>query len=203
LEINNFIQLIDYADKKDINPTAALSQFFKDGLQIYYIVLKKYKVTYTSTNSGSKKYKKRQHSAFDPILLPPNIINEILMAGSTSLYSLMEALAPDGYELSGIWPQDNPKIDVNDLKIIANSNVRAQEVESLNDTALKVIGLLMFHLSETPLYKRGSRPNKSQIQKLLIDIAEKYKVEQYGLETADERVLTRALKYIESKKGNR
>ena len=72
---------------------------------------------------------------------------------------------------------------------------------SASSTALKVIGLLMHHLSKSPKYASGTSANRSQIKELLLDLAEELDVNSYGLSKVDERLLSDALKHIESQKN--
>ena len=72
---------------------------------------------------------------------------------------------------------------------------------SASSTALKVIGLLMHHLAKSPKYASGTSPNRSQIKELLLDLAEELDVNSYGLSKVDERLLSDALKHIESQKN--
>lgn len=71
---------------------------------------------------------------------------------------------------------------------------------SATSTALKVIGLLMYHLAKSPKYATGSKPNKSQIKALLQELADELGVDDYGLNKVDERVLSEAMKHLENQK---
>lgn len=72
--------------------------------------------------------------------------------------------------------------------------------EAASNTSLKVIGLLLYHLAKSPKYASGSSPNKSQIKDLLLDLAQELSINQYGLSKVDERLLTKAIKYLETQK---
>lgn len=77
---------------------------------------------------------------------------------------------------------------------------RATPKDTPSNSALKVIGLLMHHLAKSPKYASGASPNKSQIKELLLDLALELGVDPYGLNKADERVLSEAMKYLENQK---
>lgn len=73
--------------------------------------------------------------------------------------------------------------------------------EALNKTALKVIGLFMYDLSERgKKYTNNGQPNKSQIKDFLQTLATKYKIDDHGLRKVDERLLTNALNYFNEQK---
>ena len=75
------------------------------------------------------------------------------------------------------------------------------EMYKPKDSALKVIGLLMHHLAKSPRYASGTNPNKSQIKKLLLELADELDIDDYGLNKVDERLLAEALKYLETQKN--
>jgi hypothetical protein len=66
---------------------------------------------------------------------------------------------------------------------------------------LKVIGLLLNYLAKNAKFQTGGNPNKSQVKELLIKLAEELKINPYGLAKVDERLLTDALKYLETQKN--
>ena len=78
--------------------------------------------------------------------------------------------------------------------------VHGNAVSPSSNTSLKVIGLLMHHLAKSPKYASGTSPNKSQIKELLLDLAVELGVDPYGLNKADERVLSEALRHLENQK---
>lgn len=89
----------------------------------------------------------------------------------------------------------------NDVGVIKNSQAQEPSLvdESLNKTALKVIGLLMLHLNKGK-YTNNGKPNRSQLKGLLLELASKHNIKNYGLDSADERILKRAWDYIEEQK---
>ena len=78
--------------------------------------------------------------------------------------------------------------------------VHGNAASSPSNASLKVIGLLMYHLAKSPKYASGTSPNKSQIKELLLDLALELEVDPYGLNKADERVLSEAMRYLGNQK---
>jgi len=114
------------------------------------------------------------------------------------------------------WEEDMPaysdvtleRIYVLEAEVITTKANKGNKVSisktttgSASSTALKVIGLLMHHLAKSPKYASGTSPNRSQIKELLLDLAEELDVNSYGLSKVDERLLSDALKHIESQKN--
>ena len=114
------------------------------------------------------------------------------------------------------WEEDMPaysdvtleRIYVLEAEVITTKANKGNKVSisktttgSGSSTALKVIGLLMHHLSKSPKYASGTSANRSQIKELLLDLAEELDVNSYGLSKVDERLLSDALKHIESQKN--
>ena len=89
----------------------------------------------------------------------------------------------------------------NDVGLIKNSQAQEPSLvdESLNKTALKVIGLLMLHLNKGK-YTNNGKPNRSQLKGLLLELAREHKIKDFGLNNADELILKRAWDYIEEQK---
>ncbi|MDA3807657.1 MAG: hypothetical protein PF440_07075 [Thiomicrorhabdus sp.] len=83
---------------------------------------------------------------------------------------------------------------------IENIGIKSTK-ESASNTALKVIGLLLYHLAKNSKYASGENPNKSQVKELLISLADELNIDPYGLAKVDERLLSEALKYLESQKN--
>ncbi len=86
--------------------------------------------------------------------------------------------------------------EVENLKITKSSHRQ----DNSTNTALKVIGLLMHHLAKSPKYARGEAPNKSEVKKLLLNLAVELNIDSYGLNKVDERLLSNALSYLEEQK---
>ena len=85
----------------------------------------------------------------------------------------------------------------NNKKVHSN----AETLETPSNTSLKVVGLLMHYLAKTKGYASGTSPNKSQIKELLLQLAAELDVDNYGLNKVDERLLSEALKYLETQKN--
>ncbi len=100
------------------------------------------------------------------------------------------------YNLIGLDSIFLLKSDIN----IGDKLPNKTSAEAPSKTSLKVIGLLVYHLAKSPKYASGSSPNKSQIKELLLDLAQELCINQYGLSKVDERLLTEAIKYLETQK---
>lgn len=85
--------------------------------------------------------------------------------------------------------------------ITISKKARENETEKPSATALKVIGLLMYHLSKSPKYASGETPNKSQIKELLLELAVEFGISNYGLSKVDERLLVDAIRHLETQKN--
>ena len=84
--------------------------------------------------------------------------------------------------------------------INTKKTVKPSGSDLATNTSLKVVGLLMKHLAKTPKYASGSSPNKSEIKKLLLTLADEFDIDAYGLNKVDERLLADAMKYLEEQK---
>lgn len=89
------------------------------------------------------------------------------------------------------------ELEQNEKKVHSN----AETLETPSNTSLKVVGLLMHYLAKTKGYASGTSPNKSQIKELLLQLAAELDVDSYGLNKVDERLLSEALKYLETQKN--
>jgi len=129
----------------------------------------------------------------------------------TELINLVRGNTPDGFIFNQMLDGENRVVDTSKVFIDPDSLRQkpsipiAQGIEEFTvrptKTSLKVIGLLMTHLAKSPKYASGASPNKSQIKELLLDLAEEFDVNSYGLAKVDERLLSDALKHIESQKN--
>lgn len=156
--------------------------------------------------------------------LDADCITSIIVNGSFSKADLVNAqLDKDSKILDGMntnyaggslmWTID-PELDesfsIDDIFLL-ESDIKARALKPKQDlpittskpsnTALKTIGLLMCHLAKAPKYASGSTPNKSEIKKLLLNLADEFEVNDYGLNKVDERLLTEAMKYLETQKN--
>jgi hypothetical protein len=93
------------------------------------------------------------------------------------------------------------KIELEEYFSWSASSTKSIATEKPTNTSLKVIALLMHHLAKSPRYASGKSPNKSQIKKLLLELADELDIDDYGLNKVDERLLAEALKYLETQKN--
>ena len=121
---------------------------------------------------------------------------------------LFDLGAPKGYVIASLGRESDDQSITDNLFIDPNpssSNAKEQLSDNLvtkpSTTSLKVIALLMHHLAKSPRYASGKSPNKSQIKKLLLELADELDIDDYGLNKVDERLLAEALKYLETQKN--
>ena len=84
--------------------------------------------------------------------------------------------------------------------IAISKKAPTKATEKPTATSLKVIGLLMYHLSKSPKYAAGDSPNKSQIKELLLELAIELDIDNYGLSKVDERLLADAMRHLDTQK---
>jgi hypothetical protein len=155
-----------------------------------------------------------------PLRLNERAIKELLVSHQFNEAELYRELAP---EIDNVdfwktecevydWEEDLPEYDTIKLEQIQVCELELEKCLSVkglpskdasqdpSSTALKVIGLLMHHLSKSPKYASGNAPNKSQIKELLLELAVELNVNNYGLNKVDERLLKEASDYLETQK---
>jgi len=156
-----------------------------------------------------------------PLRLNERAIKELLVSHQFNEAELYRELAP---EIDNVdfwktecevydWEEDLPEYDTIKLEQIQVCELELEKCLSVkglpsknaskdpSSTALKVIGLLMHHLSKSPKYASGDTPNKSQIKELLLELAVELDVNNYGLSKVDERLLKQASDYLETQKN--
>jgi hypothetical protein len=156
-----------------------------------------------------------------PLRLNQQAIKELLVSRQFNEVELYRELAQ---EVDGVdfwkterelhdWDASLPGYDTVTLDQIQVSKFQLEELlttskkapENRTDkpsaTALKVIGLLMYHLAKSPKYASGKNPNKSQVKELLLELAIELDVNNYGLSKVDERLLAEAMKHLETQKN--
>lgn len=155
-----------------------------------------------------------------PLRLNERAIKELLVSRQFNEVELYRELAPEidevdfwktECEVYG-WEEDLLEYDIIKLDQIQVCELELEKCLSVglpsknvskdpSSTALKVIGLLMHHLSKSPKYASGDTPNKSQIKELLLELAVELDVNNYGLSKVDERLLKQASDYLETQKN--
>ena len=156
-----------------------------------------------------------------PLRLNERAIKELLVSHQFNEAELYRELAP---EIDNVdfwktecevydWEEDLPEYDTIKLEQIQVCELELEKCLSVkglpskdasqdpSSTALKVIGLLMHHLSKSPKYASGNAPNKSQIKGLLLDLAVELNVNNYGLNKIDEKLLKEASEYLKTQKN--
>lgn len=138
-------------------------------------------------------------------------LNLLYTSDEIAFSDLITWNAPEGFKLQEMLGGAARPIRASSIYIDPSSlrkqlkPIPSQNAESFADrptnTGLKVIGLLMIHLAKSPKYASGNSPNKSQIKELLIELANEFDINEYGLSKVDERLLTAAMKYLETQKN--
>lgn len=160
-----------------------------------------------------------------PLKLNARAIKSLIVHGQFSEAELYRQLAPSlNTSAVDFWKTEREVYDwkkklpehttfsTSDIYVVESelvatieSNKQSSSTSSTQEkpptTALKVIGLLMHHLSKSPKYASGSSPNKVQIKELLLELATELSVNTYGLNKVDERLLTEAMRYLETQKN--
>ena len=156
-----------------------------------------------------------------PLRLNERAIKELLVSRQFNEVELYRELAPEIDDVDfwkterevHDWEEDLPEYDIIKLEQIQVCELELEKCLSVkgvpsknaskdpSSTALKVIGLLMHHLSKSPKYASGGAPNKSQIKELLMELAVELDVNNYGLSKVDERLLKQASDYLETQKN--
>lgn len=156
-----------------------------------------------------------------PLRLNERAIKELLVSRQFNEVELYRELAPEidevdfwktECEVYG-WEEDLLEYDIIKLDQIQVCELELEKCLSVkgvpsknaskdpSSTSLKVIGLLMHHLSKSPKYASGNAPNKSQIKGLLLDLAVELNVNNYGLNKIDEKLLKEASEYLKTQKN--
>ena len=113
---------------------------------------------------------------------------------------------PDILKISDIYT-DYPPAQANTTAPADTVQADQPKPQTNNDTpskaAKKVIGLFMLDLMDrSSKYKTSDKPNKSAIRDYLLYLAQKHHIDSYGLNNADERILSESLKYLEEQKAD-
>ena len=156
-----------------------------------------------------------------PLRLNERAIKELLVSRQFNEVELYRELAPEIDDVDFWkterevydWEEDLPEYDTIKLEQVQVCELELEKCllvkglppknvsENPSTTSLKVIALLMHHLSKSPKYASGGAPNKSQIKELLLELAVELDVNNYGLSKVDERLLKQASDYLETQKN--
>jgi hypothetical protein len=156
-----------------------------------------------------------------PLRLNERAIKELLVSRQFNEVELYRELAPEIDDVDfwkterevHDWEEDLPEyatikleqVQVCELELAICLSVKEVPSKNVSEnpstTSLKVIALLMHHLSKSPKYASGGAPNKSQIKELLLELAVELDVNNYGLSKVDERLLKQASDYLETQKN--
>lgn len=139
---------------------------------------------------------------------PP--LNLLFTFNQIELIDLIKGNTPKGFNFSKMLDGRGRIVELSKLLVDPSSErqkpIETQTPEILefsnhpSNASLKVIGLLMLHLAKSKRYAAGDAPNKSQIKELLLSLADEFNVKEYGLSKVDERLLTDALRHLETQK---
>lgn len=223
MTLDELIPISRFNQNNDLTFRETLAKTLANKIEAYYVFDARCLVIYAPTNDSHKGKGTKNNMIGNPdcieieylscdfIPLTENIVRDLWGCEEEKLQALIYDSAPEGFFLQTMLDGENRPI--NESTIYVNPNFKymassrgVNEVTSSNvldkptNTALKVIGLLMSHLSKSPKYAVGNIPNKTQIKELLLELSEEFDVNEYGLSKVDERLLTDALKYIENQK---
>jgi hypothetical protein len=224
MTLDELIPLSKYNKENDFNFRESLAKALTGKIEIYYVFDGRSYVIYEPEDAnhkgkgtegnlfGSSDAIEAVYAPCDFILLPQEVIRELWGMVSykefkVTLLDIIREKQPEGFKLHNMLDGWAREITIDTLYVrkdlgvkVAGSNGTVGGIEKTNNTALKVIGLLMHQLAKSPKYASGTSPNKSQIKELLLDLAEELGINPYGLSKVDERVLADALKYLETQK---
>jgi hypothetical protein len=212
MTLDDLTPIADYCVEKKLTFKKALQKAISNQLEVYFVCTTQTVVRFGHALDSTQinTIQTREYKACDLIPIPEDVIKTLWGEGKVALLYLLEAISPENYEVVALQPRNHPAITQEDIYVKEILSTRTKDDPSKNppihlspsDTALKVIGLLMHYLKDhSKKYAFNSQPNKSEIKKLLLDLAQKEKVKDYGLSTVDERILSQALKYIEDQRN--
>ncbi len=225
MKLDELAPLHKYIQAQGLTYKEALARALANKLDIYYVFDQWTRVSYVleedfingtvtdKTFRESPNLIEHEYETCDLVSLTPDHIRWLWNAGSTDLSNLtvvelLEPGKPEGYVIAGLVGEteemlviDNLFVDPNPKSRQADQDAPEAANEKPSSTALKVVGLLMHHLAKSPKYASGSSPNKSPIKELLLDLAGELGVSTYGLSKVDERLLTEAMRYLETQKN--
>jgi hypothetical protein len=225
MKLVDLMPLAIYNEQQNLSTRESLATALAGKIEIFYVFEARNLVVYepideshhgkgTKNNMfGGPEAIELDIAPCDFIPVPPNVLRD-LWAGMSDENSgvflewLIAESTPEGFGLTQMLSGRGREVTIDDLYVKKDASAGKSELEvaagdkdKLNNTALKVIGLLMHQLAKSPKYASRSGPNKSQIKELLLTLAEDLKVSPYGLSKVDERLLTDAMKYLEDQKS--
>lgn len=225
MKLDELTPLHKYIQEQGLTYKEALARALANKLDIYYVFDQWARVSFVleedfsngtvtdKTFRESPSLIETEYETCDLVSLTPDHIRWLWNAGSTELSNLtvaelLEPGKPEGYVIAGLVGETdemlvsgNLFVDPKPKSLQPDQSAPGAANEKPSSTALKVVGLLMHHLAKSPKYASGSYPNKSQIKELLLDLADELGVSNYGLSKVDERLLTEAMRYLETQKN--
>ena len=225
MQLDDLTPLAVYCEKEKLTYRQVLAKALASKIDIYYVFDRWAEVAYvleedfingTVTDKNfdeAPSYIEHAYNICDFILLTDGYLKGLWKAENDSknrLYfeELFDLGTPEGYVLANLNREsdddaitDNLFINPNPIASKTSEHPSASASAKHSTTSLKIIGLLMHHLAKSPKYASGSSPNKSQIKELLLELAVELDVNNYGLNKVDERLLTEALKHLETQKN--
>ena len=221
MQLDDLTSLSKFNDEHGLTYREALAKALANKIDIYYVFDGRSYVVYEPHDEslmdknddsdnwfGSHDALEKEFAPCDFTLLTPGIIRDLWGRISyedfkVKLRELIEESAPEGFYLSKMLDGEGRLITIDNLYVATQKKTQTKPTDSqaAPNSALKVIGLLMHHLAKSPKYASGTSPNKSQIKELLLELAAELDVNNYGLSKVDERLLTEAMKYLETQKN--
>lgn len=224
MTLDDLTPLAVYCESEQLTYRQVLSKSLANKVELYYVFDRWALVTYileedyingTVTDSNFQEapsYIEREYNVCDIIPLTEGYVRGLWKAENQGLSQLcfeelFDVGSPEGYVVTSLERESTDEVIIDNLFVNhrptgshAGHSPSEEAKEKPNNTALKVIALLMRHLAKSPKYSSGASPNKSQIKELLLDLAEEQGINSYGLSKVDERLLADAMKYLETQK---
>jgi hypothetical protein len=219
MQLDDLIHLTKYNEENQLTFRDALAKALAGRIDIYYVFDGRSLVIYEPAEESFKGNGTKDNMIGGPDdveieYLPGDFVKLTDLAPrelwgfvtysefKLTLLKLTRELAPEGFELLKMLDGTAREITLENLYVSSpqDSGQASPKTSpaSPSNTSLKVIGLLMHHLAKSPKYASGTTPNKSEIKKLLLSLADELHVNDYGLNKVDERLLTEAMKYLET-----
>lgn len=203
MELNELMSISTLLESKKISFREAMDLALMNELNVFYVMEGFEVVEFHDTKT--MQIITSDFEGGEIFRLPREVIKKLWINGECTFSDLLNEGYQKDLEVNRTWEWSGPKTITTDNIFIEkrhfNRPNNIQKTDSNGSkTALKVIALLMYHLSKSPKYASGSSPNKSQIKELLLELAVELEVNPYGLSKVDERILAEAMKYLEEQK---
>jgi len=203
MELNELISISTLLESKKISFREAMDLALMNELNVFYVMEGFEVVEFLDTKT--MQIITSDFEGGEIFRLPREVIKKLWINGECTFSDLLNEVYQKDLEVHRTWEWSGPKTITTDNIFIEKRHFnRPKNIQKTDSngtkTALKVIALLMYHLSKSPKYASGSSPNKSQIKELLLELAIELEVNPYGLSKVDERILAEAMKYLEEQK---